>query len=67
MRMKTKHLGPFRLSYGRTRWNEKTVCFGGGKAYDMIRQEWFYFIGLNLYAVFINFGVKKRKKRAVEE
>lgn len=46
MRMKTKLLGPFRLSYGQTRWNEKTVCFGGGKAYDRIRQEWFYFIGL---------------------
>lgn len=37
--MKTKTRGPFRLDYGRTRWNEKTVALGVGKGYDSARRE----------------------------
>lgn len=57
--MKTKTWGPFRLDYGRTRWNEKTVALGVGKRYDSARREWRWFIGLNLWAVYVNIGIKK--------
>lgn len=57
--MKIKVWGPFRITYGRTRWNEKTICFGGGKGYIAARHEWFYFIGVVLWAVFVNVGIKK--------
>ena len=57
--MSIKSLGPFRLVYGRTRWNEKTVAVGGGKGYLSARQEWYWFIGLVLWAVYVNIGIKK--------
>lgn len=57
--MKERVWGPFRLYYGRTRWNEKTVALGIGKGYVATRQEWYYFIGLCLWAVYINAGIKK--------
>lgn len=57
--MKTKAWGPFRLDYGRTHWNQKTVAVGVGKKYGNERQEWGWFIGFCFWAVYVNIGIKK--------
>ena len=62
-----KIFGPFRFTCGHTKWNEKTVCFGFGKGYDTNMQEWYYFIGLCLYFVYANVGIRKGWWRQREE
>ena len=57
--MKERAWGPFRLTYGRTRQNEKTVAVGIGKVYSVRRFEWRYFIGFVFWAVYVNIGIKK--------
>lgn len=57
--MKKKAWGPFRIMYGRTRWNEKTVAVGIGKKYSPQEQEWQYFIGVVFWAAYVNIGIKK--------
>ena len=60
---KAKVWGPFRLFYGTTRWNEKTIGFGGGRGYDGSRNEWYWFIAITLWAVYANVGIKAGRCR----
>lgn len=53
-----KEFGPFRFWVGTTSWREKTVAIGFGKGFYSKYQEWVYFVAVNLYFVYINFGIK---------